>query len=57
LETNLAKNSKQKRPSSDEGGRFHLSITIDYSFRFNKKTLLPPAVVEKIKVFGSVLFE
>ena len=36
---------------------FHPIITADYSLCFHKKTPFPPAVVEKIKVFGSVLFE
>ena len=36
---------------------FHPIITKDYSFCFRVMTPLPPAVVEKTKVFGSVLFE
>ena len=47
----------KKRPLSSESGRFYPIFTDNHSFRFRKKTLLPPAVVEKTKVFGSVLFE
>ena len=53
----ITPNNTQKWPPSEESGRFYPIFTDNHSFRFRKKTLLPPAVVEKIKVFGSVLFE
>ena len=47
----------KKRPPSSESGRFHPIITKGYSFLFRVMTLLPFAVVEKIKVFSSSLLE
>jgi hypothetical protein len=52
-----SRSRQQKQPPSFESGRFYQIITKDYSLPFSEMTLLPPAVVEKTKVFGSVLFE